>query len=497
MRRHAPAAALTAVVLALTACSGDAEPDAPETTGAAASPSATVATPESRERERPAQPADDPALDVALSEPVEDSVYPDVGDPGVDALHYQLDLAWTPDSQTLDAVEILTFRATADARRFQLDFGRSLTVSKLSVDGKEADFREVGKNLVVSTRVEADQRYVVKIRYRGTPKPVAAPTTRSDFSTIGWQITESNETWTMQEPFGAYSWYAVNDHPSDKALYDFTISTPSPWVGVANGELESRKRVDGATVTEWHLDEPAASYLVTVAIGDFAMTRDRSDSGVPITYWTPRGDQSAAQRVRAAGDELDWIEKRLGPYPFSTLGIVVVDSLSGMETQTMITLGNGDYPLSEPVIVHELVHQWYGNQVTPSDWRDVWMNEGMTMYFQAMWESENAGYPLRIRISEWLRIDQEARDQAGPPAAYDPTTFGEGNIYFLPGLMWHQLREDIGDKRFFRLAKAWPRARDNDNSSYRDITAWWSEKTGRNLKPHFDAWLLSETTPGF
>ena len=35
----------------------------------------------------------------------------------------------------------------------------------------------------------------------------------------------------MQEPYGAYSWYAVNDQPSDKALYDFTITAPAPMVG--------------------------------------------------------------------------------------------------------------------------------------------------------------------------------------------------------------------------------------------------------------------------
>ena len=35
----------------------------------------------------------------------------------------------------------------------------------------------------------------------------------------------------MQEPYGAYTWYAVNDQPSDKALYDFTISVPAPWIG--------------------------------------------------------------------------------------------------------------------------------------------------------------------------------------------------------------------------------------------------------------------------
>ena len=30
----------------------------------------------------------------------------------------------------------------------------------------------------------------------------------------------------MQEPYGAYTWYPVNDQPADKALYDFTISAP-------------------------------------------------------------------------------------------------------------------------------------------------------------------------------------------------------------------------------------------------------------------------------
>ena len=57
------------------------------------------ATARRRRRRRRARAADpgDHGVDVALSEPVEDRVYPDVGDPGVDALHYDLDLAWDPD----------------------------------------------------------------------------------------------------------------------------------------------------------------------------------------------------------------------------------------------------------------------------------------------------------------------------------------------------------------------------------------------------------------
>ena len=184
------------------------------------------------------------ALDVAVNEPVEDSLYPDVGDPGVDALHYDLDLTWDPDSTTLTGEETLVFRATADAPRFQLDLGAPLEVSDVTVDGRSVEHRHDGKDLVVEQPVRADQRYELSLDYTGTPEPVDVPTMRADLSTTGWTTTPEGETWTMQEPWGAYTWYAVNDHPSDKALYDFTLTVPSPWVGVANGELLDRTEAD-------------------------------------------------------------------------------------------------------------------------------------------------------------------------------------------------------------------------------------------------------------
>ena len=128
----------------------------------------------------------------------------------------------------------------------------------------------------MASPVVADERYAVEVRYSGTPEPVEAPTTRDDFSTTGFTITPEGEAWTMQEPYGAHTWYAVNDHPSDKALYDFTLSVPSPWIGVANGELTRRKDEGGTTTTRWHLAEPAASYLTTVAFGDYTTTSNTS-----------------------------------------------------------------------------------------------------------------------------------------------------------------------------------------------------------------------------
>ena len=368
-------------------------------------------------------------------------------------------------------------------------------MSSVTLDGRDASYDHDGKDLVVHAPVTADRRYTLVVEYAGTPAPVAAPTTRSDFSTLGWTVTADGGAWTMQEPFGAYSWYAVNDQPSDKAFYDFTISVPAPMVGVANGTLESRREEGGTTVTRWHLDEPASSYLTTIAIGDLTETRDRSASGVPVSYWTPSDRPALIGRLRPAADELGWIEDRLGPYPFSSLGVVVVDSRSGMETQTMITLGSTAYDTSPEVLVHEMVHQWYGDEVTPTDWRDLWMSEGMALYLQGLWQAQHDHVPERALMARWARLEPQMRRESGPAADYDPATFGEGNVYYSPALMWDQLRRRLGDERFWSIARAWPRAHEDGNASYDDITAFWSRRAGADLRPVFDAWLLGTTSP--
>ena len=348
---------------------------------------------------------------------------------------------------------------------------------------------------MIEAAVEQGREYVLEVAYAGTPEPVDAPTTREDLPSLGWTITDTGEVWTMQEPYGAFTWYPVNDQPADKALYDFRISTPEPFVGVANGLLEERRTEDGTTATRWHTDEPMSSYLTTIAIGDYEMEEQTTASGVPITLWVPEDKPGAMRRIRYAREAIEWAESTLGPYPFSSAGIVVTDSRSGMETQTMVTLGDNDYVLSKPVIVHELIHQWYGDQVSPTDWRDVWMNEGMTMYLQTIWESEHGGPSLETRMDDYAAADGYLREQAGPPGAYDRATFGEGNIYYIPALMWHELRGRIGEDAFWSMVREWPTVHDNSGATREEYVAWIEETTGEELSQFFADWLTGETTP--
>ncbi|WP_299931409.1 M1 family metallopeptidase [uncultured Nocardioides sp.] len=496
------AAGLSLAVLA--GCSGgsgstpsDAPQDAPS-----ASPSAGESADESA-GESPSASASapvvsdpvEPDLDLAESTPREDSVYPGVGDPRVDALHYDLDLTWQPRAERLTGRAVITFRATRDAPRFQLDLGAPLTVGEVTLDGEPVRFARRGKDLVLRAPIEADERHELALDYVGTPEPAPAPTTRGDFSETGFTVTRAGEVWTMQEPYGAYTWYPVNDQPSDKALYDITVHAPPRWTGVANGELtELTSDADGTTTT-WQLSEPASSYLITLAIGDYAWSSNTSASGLRVDYWTPRGMDRPLDSIRTAAATVDWVETRLGDYPFDSLGLVVTDSQSAMETQTMVTLGTNDYVLSPQVVAHEIVHQWYGDQVSPSDWRDVWLNEGMTMLLQWVYEDEHGIRPLRQSLRSARSADQQLRDQYGPPGAYDRRQFGGSNIYYPPALMWNELREDLGDDEFYAVARSWPANHDNTSASREQLYDHWEAETGRELSAFFDAWIMGERTP--
>jgi aminopeptidase N len=488
-----------AVLAGCSGSGGSTAPDRQREDPAAAAPSEEEAPSDEASTRSASRPVvSDPEeqdLELAVSTPREDSVYPAVGDPRVDALHYDLDLRWQPRAARLTGRAVITFRAARTAPRFQLDLGAPLAVRAATLDGAPVRVLRRGKDLVLRAPIEEDQRYQLGLDYVGTPEPAPAPTTRGDFSETGFTVTRTGEVWTMQEPYGAYTWYPVNDQPSDKALYDITVHAPSRWTGISNGELTELTSDAEGTTTSWQLDEPASSYLITLAIGPYAHSSNTSESGLRVDYWTPRGMKRPLRSVKTAAATVDWVETRLGDYPFDSLGLVVTDSQSAMETQTMVTLGTNDYVLSPQVVAHEIVHQWYGDQVSPSDWRDVWLNEGMTMLLQWVYEDEHDLRPLRQNVRLARSVDQQLRDEYGPPGAYDRRQFGSSNIYYPPALMWNELRKELGDDEFWAVARSWLADNDNTSASRTEVYDHWEAETGRELSAFFRRWISGDRTP--
>ncbi|WP_343909986.1 M1 family metallopeptidase [Nocardioides aquiterrae] len=438
--------------------------------------------------------------DGGLSTPQEDSYYPEHGDPGIDVLHYGLDLAWNRRKEILSGTADITLRATADDTAFQLDLGRTMDVRRVEVDGVPVPAMHRNAVLRVEHPVVADQRYDVTVQYRGKPRPVKAPTSRSDEPTVGMSVTKDGQLRTMQEPFGAFTWFPSNDQPSDKALFDLTIAAPRDWVGVSNGRLVSTSRTATKTVTRFHLAHPVATYLTTLAVGPYVHKKATGPHGLPLNYWLPRGTAAPyLKMLRHVPADLRWLESKLGPYPFESAGVVVVPGDSAMETQTLVTFGRKTWnnPRQDPreVMLHELAHQWYGDTVTPSDWRDLWLNEGMAMYLEAKWTVDHGMATWRAWLRYFRYYNKVARAQDGGPGNYDKDTFAQACPYYCTALMYDTLSRKIGERRFWKLVRQWPQSRLDTNVDRAGFIALAEKISHKNLDPFFKDWLNSRTWP--
>jgi aminopeptidase N len=295
----------------------------------------------------------------------------------------------------------------------------------------------------------------------------------------------------MQEPFGALTWYPVNDQPSDKAYYDVTINAPRGWVGIFTGKLEDRAHRHQRTITRWHLDSPAASYLTTIAIGDYTRYRDRGPHGLPISYWIPAGRTRLLDRLRRLPEIVRWYERRLGRYPFDRLGVVVVPGYSAMETQTLMTISTH----AVGSLWHETAHQWYGDAVTPKTWPDLWLNESFAMYLQAHYEAAHHGTPMRQWIAYWKATDQRLRRVDGPPGRYHRDQFAESCVYTCGALMLAELKDKVGAHDFAQLLRRWPQQHLLTNQDRNDYIRFASRITDTRLRPFFHRWLNSKRSP--
>lgn len=173
-----------------------------------------------------------------------------------------------------------------------------------------------------------------------------------------------------------------------------------------------------------------------------------------------------------------------------------------METQQMITLGHqvereGENLADavEPDVLHEYSHQWFGDAVTPSQWRDLWLSEGFATYTQVLYESEKSGVSLTKWETWAITQDGKLRSKLGPPGSPSGEHFAESNVYLCPALMLRQLHKRLGDDAFFALARDWAQLNRGTTQDRATFTAFVNQHTGQDFTSLINSWLDSPTTP--
>ncbi|KIZ14007.1 M1 family metallopeptidase [Streptomyces natalensis] len=426
---------------------------------------------------------------------VGDPYFPDMGNGGFDALHYDLGVSYHPDSGRLDGRTTLTARATQNLSAFDLDL-QKLTVDAVRVNGRRAHFTRSGDELTVTPdfSLSKGHRFTVTVAYHGVPKPLNGPIVFG--SDYGWMKTKDG-VFVACEPNAASTWFPSSDHPSDKATYDIRIDAPKGLTGVSNGRLIASGEKHNRSYAHWRESRPMATYLATATIGKFDVRTGTTPGGTPIYVATdptlPTGKVDVYGVTAAATDYWSQI---FGPYPFEETGAVVDDMPQAgfsLEVQSKPVYSAGR---SESTIVHELAHQWFGDSVSVRQWKDIWLNEGFASYAQWLWDEHKGTRTAHDAFrKEYASVPES--DNFWKITVADPqrdTMFSDA-VYMRGAMTLQALRERIGDKAFFELLPAWTAAHRYGNASTSQFIALAEKISGKRLAGLFNTWLYTDHRP--
>ncbi|MEU0549286.1 M1 family metallopeptidase [Micromonospora sp. NPDC005979] len=427
---------------------------------------------------------------------VGDAYFPSYGNGGYDVGKYTVKVRYDPAKDQLTGTTTVQATATADLSTFNLDLA-GLTVKTVTVDAAPATHTRNKNELVITPAAGliTGNGFVVEVAYEGVPKPL-----KNEVLGEGGFLHTADGAIALGQPESASTWFPVNDHPSDKAAYDFEITVPQGLTAVSNGVPGGSTTTDGWTTWKWSEKSPMASYLSNVVIGKFRITTGQH-KGKPVysavTTKVAKGasDASIAKTVKVA----DYLETVFGPYPFDAYGGVVVSDSRiayALETQSRPVYSAGFFRRGEntEVVAHELAHQWFGDSVALAKWEDIWLNEGFATYAEWLWAEHTKEYTAKQAFDiRYQRVPATVwKTPPGKPGVKD--LFSE-SVYQRGGMTLHALRVAVGDKAFFEIVKTWAAEKRNGVATTAEFVALAERISGKQLDALFDAWLYGAKKP--
>jgi aminopeptidase N len=424
-----------------------------------------------------------------------DPYFPRQGNGGYDVARYNLAIAYRPSSKHLDGTAVITARATQNLSRFDLDLRRSMTVAAVRVNGRAAQFSQpaaLEQELVITPRrpLRAGTRFSVQVRYAGTVTPVIDP----DGSLDGFIPTDDG-AFVASEPQGSPTWFPANDTPTDKALVSLRITVPAGLTAVSNGYRVASWTVGGRTTSQWQMSTPISTYLVTATLGRFAVTTGRTPRGVPyLNAVDPTQAARSAPVLAKLPAIVDLYSSVYGRYPFGSAGAIVDNAPYvgyALETATRPVF---DRAPDELTLAHELAHQWFGDDVTLTHWRDIWLNEGFAEFSDWLWDEHRGGTTAAQHLQQLLAEPADSEVWNPPPG--NP---GSGEDIFADSVYergagtLQALRQKVGDSTFFAILRGWARAHRGGNATVAQFTRYAARVAHRDLTHFFTVWL---DTPG-
>ncbi|SEP53244.1 Peptidase family M1 [Amycolatopsis saalfeldensis] len=281
-----------------------------------------------------------------------------------------------------------------------------------------------------------------------------------------WHQLQGGGVDVTGEPHSATAWFPLNDHPSDKAALHLEATVPAAWTVIGNGRPGPTSERDGLKTFRWNEDHPIVSYATTMAIDKFTVHTSKLADGTPVINAYGQNTTYLPDSEALVPKIMAFLTKAFGPYPFDASA------------------------------VHEPAHQWFGDSVSFSDWRDGCFAECFAQYTGQLWDEAENGADLDRSYREIVA------SHAGDAAYWAVPIYDPGKdrpldyaLYDRGSLMLHALRRTMGDGRFFGLLRHWATTHRDGNASWPDFERLAAHDAGQDLSGFFRAWAHSTVIP--
>ncbi|MCE9669141.1 HEAT repeat domain-containing protein [Myxococcus stipitatus] len=384
-----------------------------------------------------------------------------------------------------------------------------LEVSRVLVDETPARFTNSGAHLRVELPrpLEPGQAREVAIHYATRPRrglyfwgPDAAYPDRP------------RQAWTQNQDTDARCWFPCLDTPAQKATSEVIATFPEGMTSLSNGVLVEDRVQAGRRTQHYRMEQPHSPYLVTLAVGDFEEVTDSSGT-VPLRYLFARGRREDALRCVQRTPEMVRVFQELTgePFPWSGYAQVFLTEFifGGMENTTATSLtdavlhdarAHADYT-AEPLISHELAHQWFGDLLTCRDWPHGWLNEGFATWCEVLWKERADGVDEadQHRLVDLEAYLGEVKERYARPIVsrrfHAPMDVFDRHLYEKGGLVLHELRRRLGDALFFQGLRHYVSRHRHGTVETVDLARAFEQATGHNLDGFFDQYVFAPGHP--